>query len=84
MAAANQYPKLGAFSIVPAADLTSATSVANKRSDARVGSDGFGKRGGMVVIRDAGSGAYSLVMAMGDAPTSKWRVVDGSAEYTPS
>jgi len=53
------------------------------RSPARVGDAGFGKRGGMIVIRDS-SGSYSLVMALGDAPTDKWRVVDGSAEYTPS
>jgi hypothetical protein len=84
MAAANQYPKLGAFSIVPAADLTSLTSVANKRSDARVGSDGFGKRAGMVVIRDGGDGAYSMVFATGDSPASTWKVVDNSATYTPA
>lgn len=83
MAAVNQYPQLGDFSIVPAADLTSATSPANVRSPARVGDPGFGKRAGMVVIRDS-SGSYSLVFALGAGATDKWRVVDGSAEYTPS
>jgi len=83
MASVNQYPKLGDLSIVPAADLISATSAANVKSPARLGDAGFGKRGGMLVIRDS-SGAYSLVIALGSAPTDKWRVVDGSAEYTPS
>lgn len=83
MAAANQYPQLGPFSIVPAADLTSLTSPANVRSPARVGDQGFGKRAGMIVVRDS-SGSYSLVIALGDAPGDKWRVVDGSAEYTPA
>lgn len=84
MAAANQYPKLGAFSVVPSADLTSATSAANRRSAARLGDEGFGKRAGMIVIRDAGAGDMRLVFATGDTPTSTWKVVDNSATYTPS
>jgi hypothetical protein len=83
MAAVNQYPQLGPFSIVPAADLTDIDSAANARSPARVGDAGFGKRGGMIVVRDS-SGSYSLVMALGDTPGALWRVVDGSAEYTPA
>lgn len=83
MTSINQYPKLGDLSIVPAADLLSATSPANVKSPARLGDAGFGKRAGMLVIRDS-SGSYSLVVALGATPTAKWRVVDGSAEYTPS
>ncbi len=84
MSSINQYPKLGAYSIVPAADLTSATSAANAAGPARLGDAGFGKRAGMIVVRDAGGGDLRLVFAHGAAPTDKWEVLDGSTEYTPS
>lgn len=83
MASVNQYPKFGVWTVIPSADLTNVASQANLRGSARLGDQGIGKRAGHLAIRDAGAGAYSLVMAMGDAPTAKWRVVDGSAEYTP-
>lgn len=84
MASANQYPKLGAYSIVPSADLTSLTAACNVVSPARLGDGGIGKRAGMIVIRDAGSGAYSLVFATGALAASTWKVVDNSATYTPA
>lgn len=77
------YSKLGNLTVVPAADLVSLTSAANVRGDARVGSDGIGKTAGMIVVRDAGGGVYSLVMALGGLPADKWQVVDGSVQYTP-
>lgn len=83
MASINQYPKLGDFTVVPAADLISLTSPANVRSPARLGDQGFGKRAGMVVLRDAGSGDLRMVFATGDAPDAVWKVVDNSATYTP-
>jgi hypothetical protein len=78
------YSKLGFYTIVPSADLTNVASAANVRSPARVGDPGFGKAAGMIVIRDAGSGDYRLVQAMGSAPTDVWKVVDNSATYTPA
>lgn len=84
MAIPNQYPQANGMSIIPAADLLSATSAANTKSAGRLGDAGIGKRLGMTVIRDAGAGDYRLVMAMGSAPTDVWRVVDGSTNYTPS
>lgn len=84
MASTNQYPKLGSYSIVPSADLTSATAACNVVSPARLGDGGIGKRAGLIVIRDAGAGDYRLVFATGAAATSTWKVVDNSATYTPS
>ena len=78
------YSKLGDLTVVPSADLTSAASAINARSPARLGDTGVGKRGGMIVIRDAGGGDLRLVFATGDAPTDTWKVVDNSATYTPS
>ena len=83
MTASNQYPKLGDFPIIPAADLTSLTSAANAKSPARLGDTGMGKRAGALAIRDS-SGSYSLVFATGSAPADVWRVVDNSATYTPA
>ncbi len=79
------YPlAAGGVPIVPAADLVSAASTVNKFGTGRVGDDGFGKKFGTIVIRDGGAGAYNYVFALGSAATDKWRVMDGSAEYTPS
>lgn len=77
------YSKLGDLTVVPSADLTSLTSAANAKSPARLGDAGFGKRAGMVVVRDAGSGDLRLVFATGSAPADTWKVVDNSATYTP-
>ena len=78
------YSKLGSLTVIPAADLTNIASAANVLSDARVGSTGIGKTAGMLAIRDGGSGALSMVFATGSTPASPWRVVDGSASYTPA
>lgn len=81
---ANPYPKLGDLTVVPSADLTNIASPANVKSPARVGDAGFGKRAGMIVVRDAGGGDTRLVYATGDAPADVWKVVDNSATYTPA
>lgn len=83
MPSTNQYPKLGDFTVVPAADLISLTSAANRKSPARLGDQGFGKKAGMRVIRDAGGGDLRIVFATGAAPSDVWKVVDNSATYTP-
>lgn len=83
MASVNQYPKLGDLTVVPSADLINIDSPANVKSPARLGDQGFGKRAGMIVVRDAGSGDLRLVFATGSAPSAVWKVVDNSATYTP-
>jgi len=78
------YPKMGRFSVVPAADLIALASNANAKGPARVGDLGFGKRAGMLVIRDSGTGdRYSLVFATGDTPAAVWLAADGATKYTP-
>jgi len=78
------YPKLGLLTVLPAADLISLTSAANKRSHAGVGGNGIGKQAGMLAIRDSGSGdRYSMVFATGPAPADVWLAVDGATKYTP-
>ena len=77
------YLKLGDLTIVPSADLTSLASAANTKSPARLGDGGFGKKAGMIIVRDGGAGAYSLVFATGPAAADTWKVVDNSATYTP-
>ena len=85
------YPTMGPYPVVPAADLISLTSKANKRGDARQSTDNggnaLGKRPGTLVIRDSGTpGAtqYSLVFARGALPSDLWSNVDGSVSYTPA
>lgn len=78
----NVYPKLGAFSIIPAADLIDIDAACNVSSPARLGDGGNGKRAGNIVVRDD-DGAYSLVFATGSAPADTWELADGSATYTP-
>ena len=80
----NQYSRLGKLTVIPSAHLTDKDSAANARSPARRGDSGFGKRAGMICVRDAGSGDLRLVFATGDAPTDPWKVVDNSATYTPT
>jgi len=84
MASANQYPKLGDLTVIPSADLTSLTSAANAKSPGRLGDAGFGKKAGMICVRDAGSGDVRLVFATGSAAADVWKVVDNSATYTPA
>ena len=80
------YPLLGMYPIVPAADLTSLTSAINAQKGSAIKSyDGAtGKTAGQIVIRDAGSAVYSMVFSTGPAAADTWRVVDGSATYTPA
>lgn len=77
------YPKLGRYTVIPAADLLNIASSANVRGPARLGDAGFGKRAGIEVLRDAGGGDLRVVFATGDAPSAPWKVVDNSATYTP-
>lgn len=84
------YPLMGTYPIVPAADLISLTSMANKKGDARKSTENsgnaLGKRAGTLVMRDSGTpGAtqYQLCFARGSLPADLWSVVDGSASYTP-
>lgn len=78
------YAKMGALSIIPAADLISLTSNANAKGPARVGDLGFGKRAGTLAIRDSGTGdRYSLVFATGPAAADVWLAADGATKYTP-
>lgn len=78
------YAKLGDLTVVPSADLTNIASPANAKSPARVGDAGFGKKEGMIVVRDAGAGDLRLVFATGSTPAATWKVVDNSATYTPA
>lgn len=84
MASTDRYPLMGDKTVVPAADLISATSRANARSPARVGDPSNGKRAGIFVIRDSGTGdRYSMVFATGPNPTDPWLAADGATKYTP-
>lgn len=82
------YTKLGSYPIVISTDLTSLTSDINAaRGTAIRSQDGaVGKVKGAIVIRAtdiADPTTYSMVFATGELPSSVWRVVDGSATYTP-
>ena len=76
--------KLGYLSIVAAADLADATSAINSTSDARVGSDGVGKRAGMMVLQDNGTLDYNLAISLGSTPTSGWLIYGRESTVTPS
>lgn len=80
------YSLLGLYPIIPAADLTSLTSPANRSKGTAVTAyDGpIGKHAGMLAIRDAGGGDLRMVFATGSAPADVWKVVDNSATYTPA
>jgi hypothetical protein len=81
------YTSLGNYPIIPAADLLDLQSAANRpgNGNSRVGSVPYilGKVASQFAWRDAGSSAYSLVFATGALSSSKWRLCDGSADYTP-
>lgn len=80
----NIYPTLGAFTLVPAADLALLTAPINVQGTGRLGGSGLGKRAGKVVLGDPGSSAaYKMYVARGPLPADKWDLVDGSAEVTP-
>jgi hypothetical protein len=76
--------KLGYLTVVAAADLADVDAQINLRGDARVGSDGVGKRAGMMVLQDNGSSDYNLAIALGDAPTDGWLIYGRESTVTPS
>lgn len=79
------YTLLGSLTVVPTADVASATSPINKaKGDTRKGGDASGKAKGMEILRDNGDGTYTQLIALGSAATDKWQVVDGSAQVTPA
>lgn len=80
----NQYTMLGKFTVVPAADVSSAASSVNLSGDTRKGKPSLGKKAGMTILSDEGSGVYKMYIALGATPTSKWQLCDGSAQVTPS
>lgn len=78
------YTLLGDMTIVPQADLENLVSRANRTGDRRVGGDALGKRAGMEVLCSLTSGStLEKVMALGPKSSDAWRVVDGSANFTP-
>lgn len=80
----NRYPQLGAFSIIPAADLADADSAANVKSAGRVGDESIGKKGGTLVIRDNGTSDYDLALSLGSGPTDAWIIFGRESTVTPS
>lgn len=80
------YTLLGAYPVIPAADLLNLQSAANRPGvgNSRTGSTPqvLGKKAGLIVARD--SSGISLVFALGDKSSDGWRAVDGSASYTPT
>jgi len=80
----NTYEKLGALPIVEQVDLENLTSAANKPGDTRVGGDSAGKYDGKkVLVRLTADDTLKEVFALDKASSAAWRVVDGSANYTP-
>ena len=80
----NAYTVMGSYTVVPAADVASATSALNVSGATRKGDASLGKKAGMEILSDIGDGTYKLYIALGATPTSKWQLVDGSAQVTPS
>lgn len=78
-----RYSQLGQFTLVPAADLASATARINVHGDARLGGTGAGKQPGMLVAVQ-GTNTITLYIALGAAPTDKWCPVDGGTAVTPA
>jgi len=80
----NIYERLGSMSIVEQADLENLVSAANKRGDTRKGGDSMGKREGTrVLVRLTSDDTLKEVFALGELPSSAWRVIDGSANIVP-
>lgn len=82
------YTKLGGFTVVPLADLSSLAASVNQNGDGRKGTKGgstsLGKHAGMIVLADHGSSQYSMVVALGSSTSSKWQNVGTPAtQYTP-
>lgn len=81
------YTKLGKYTVVPVADLSSLAASVNVVGDARKGTKGgttsLGKHAGMVVLANMGSGVYREVIALGATPAALWQTVDGGTQYTP-
>lgn len=80
----NQYTLLGSLSVIPAADIASATSAANIASPGRLGDAGIGKRAGLVALRYNGTNDYDLVIATGSSPTAKWILLEAGTPVTPA
>lgn len=81
---ANTYPTIGAFPVVPQAELESLVSAANKPGDNRVGGDSAGKYiGKEVLVKMTSDNSTKRVYALGANSSDAWRVVDGSAEFKP-
>lgn len=80
----NTYEKFGNYPIVEQVDLENLVSAANRRGDNRVGAESAGKyEGKEVMVRLTSGDTLAKVMALGADSSAAWRVVDGSANYTP-
>lgn len=81
---ANTYTRLGAYPIVPEAELTNLASAANKPGDNRVGGDSGGKyKGKKVLVQLTSDGTLKEAYAVDKLSSSAWNIVDGSASIVP-
>lgn len=79
------YSLLGNILVVPSADVASATSVLNTAAgDTRKGGNASGKYPGKRILADQGDGTYKMYIALGATATSKWQLVSGASQVTPS
>lgn len=84
MAVNTSYGILGNKLIVPQADLLNLVSPANTHGDTRLGGNAIGKVAGMEVLCKLTSGStLNSAFALGPKSSDAWRIVDGSANYTP-
>jgi len=77
------YSRIGAWPIVPIADLNSLTSEANLNGDNRRVNKALGKEPGLKVLAILSTGVYGFVVATSSLSSSPWQLVDGSLRYTP-